>query len=687
MKFKSNVLISALGIAASLMISTTTLFAAAPASELADLYIVNGDGVEAKYNKFLEEKIKSIGFVLTDPHKRVNDGYAKKYGSTKLDLLSFMSVSNKESMSPLLEIEPKLAGFNPFNMLIYKALDEKEAHVGHIRPEAVLDILDIKDEKVRSGYIKAIEPLDKMLKEEFGGEVKTLKLDAYSDTRMMEFEVPFERGDDLDEFIDDFQERFEAAFEEKKYIIAGFFNFKESFDGVDRLPSYDAFWVYSLCHFKFSYSVFDGEGKRPESGLFAPCSMYMYIKKDDNKLMVGMPRLDNWAKAISIKDPKRLELIAQLDKEIPEIMVSLGAKVLNGSSKNAASTKAPESTPAAEETKPAAEEPKNEGEPAAAEPNDGDVIIEMPKVPAPVKPVKVSVIGGNPPVEENHSHYKPRAIVNKPSQPPVSASNSTSAANDKDAKAGDVVSSRVSSYLRGKLQSIEEIKKALEGAGFTILATNALDKDGELVSIVFSDAVLTKMADKTNRGFAGSLRVLVNKKDNEIAFINPLYMARAFMQDEFDQKTVAPVLEKLRNAFPGLSNSDDMLKFNLLPKYRFMSGMPFYEDMIVVGKGKNEELLAKVSKSADVVFTQTLSADRTLIGINLSKRTAKFIKKIGVRNAALLPYPIIIENGEAKILDPKYYIALMYPDLKMSQFMTISTVPGAIQVDCESIFR
>jgi hypothetical protein len=53
----------------------------------------------------------------------------------------------------------------------------------------------------------------------------------------------------------------------------------------------------------------------------------------------------------------------------------------------------------------------------------------------------------------------------------------------------------------------------------------------------------------------------------------------------------------------------------------------------------------------------------------------------------MLPYPILIENGKAKILDPKYYIAYMYPMLQMSEFMTIATIPDAMVKDCERVFR
>ena len=197
------------------------------------------------------------------------------------------------------------------------------------------------------------------------------------------------------------------------------------------------------------------------------------------------------------------------------------------------------------------------------------------------------------------------------------------------------------------------------------------------------------MADKKNRGFSASMRVLIDEKNKQISVTNPLYVMKAFMQDDFDEKTALAVLEKVRKAFPNMKNSGDMLKYQLLPKYHFMTAMPYYEDMVSVAKGESTQALLEKAKSKGdrIVFIQPLSKDRTLIGVQLGKRTSKFVKKIGVKNGALLPYPILIEDGEAKILDPKYYISIMYPMLKMSQFMTISTVPGAIQQDCENIFR
>jgi len=252
---------------------------------------------------------------------------------------------------------------------------------------------------------------------------------------------------------------------------------------------------------------------------------------------------------------------------------------------------------------------------------------------------------------------------------------------------GEVEKDRVSAYLQGPLLSKDEVKAKLEAAGFTLLATYKVDKKGKVTSMVFTDQKLTDAASKEGRGFAASLRLLVDEKNNQISISNPVYVMKAFMQDDYNNELALAILKRLRDNFEGLQNSKDVVKFIRLPRYKFMNSMPVYEDMKVVASGTNDALLAKARKSKKVVFEQKLSNGSTLLGVQLARRTSKFVKKTGYQNSELLPYPILIENGKAKILAPKYYIAVMYPLLSMSEFMTIATVPGAISKDCDKIFR
>ena len=333
------------------------------------------------------------------------------------------------------------------------------------------------------------------------------------------------------------------------------------------------------------------------------------------------------------------------------------------------------------------------------------VVPEAPKVTAIVPtPVQVNTIypevkqnRTNKPIMPNRSNskidfnrefkHKRNAQVSFSKRTPPNYTAMTLSENN--ILVGDIKNSRLSLYLRGTYMKPKEIEKKLLAAGYKILSITPLDKKKKLTSIVFTCSALEMMGDAPDRGFAASLRVLVDGINKQISIINPLYISRAFMQDDFEKAIPEASLKMLRKTFSdsNLTNSEDIVKFNLLPKYVFMNGMPGYKDMPVLGKGSHAELLHKAKKSKKVLFVQELSKNRAVVGIKLSKRTAKFIKKAGYANAALLPYPVLLENGEVKALDPKYYISVMYPLLKMGTFMKISTVPGAINNEIKKVFK
>jgi hypothetical protein len=255
----------------------------------------------------------------------------------------------------------------------------------------------------------------------------------------------------------------------------------------------------------------------------------------------------------------------------------------------------------------------------------------------------------------------------------------------KEVKIGEVNAGKISAYLRGEILEVGEVEKRLKDAGFSILGSVKLDKKGKLVSVVFTNKELIAMASKPNRGFASTLRILINQKEKKISVTNPLYLLKGFLQDDFDKEMATKILTAITSKFDKLENSGDQLKFQLLPKYQFMSGLPYYKDSIVVATGDN--LVEKLKDNKRVFFEQKLDNGSIIVGIALNKRTNGFLKKIGAKNAAMLPLLVLIEGGKAMILDPKYYISIMYPRLTMSEFMKIATIPDAMVKDSKRVFR
>jgi hypothetical protein len=246
----------------------------------------------------------------------------------------------------------------------------------------------------------------------------------------------------------------------------------------------------------------------------------------------------------------------------------------------------------------------------------------------------------------------------------------------------------VSTYLVGEYVDAVTAKSKLSEAGFEVLAEYESVKSGE--TIVFTNKALKAEGAKPKRAHAAILRLFIDEQEKKISFTNPIYFGKAFMQEEYDAAVFNAQSEAIKAAFPGLQGSVDKLDSEALSGYHFMMSMPYYADVDELGKGQTIELLEKAKSyknGKNILFTLKLSENSYLLGYDLDKRTKKFVEKIGRANAAVLPYCISIENGLASSMEAKYYLAVSYPLLTMTEFTTIATVPGAIAKQLEKPFK
>ncbi len=329
MKFLSKLIIPAL--------MTISLFAApqdgdvkfTPSNnkDLAVIYTFDEPN-EDEFFKFVKEDLSKLGFFVNDPHHNVQAVYEQRYGKTWLENIAFSSLVNDKVVRPLINKDPRIGAFTPFNLLTFRKKSDSLTTIAHMTPQAMLDILEINDPEITEPFIKMFEPLDAAIASKLGGKKSYIKLEGRAEDTMLNFEIPFEEPEDIDDFMDEFQETIESAFEAKEYIIAGFYNLKMSLNSDDDvMPGYTTFWLFDLCHIEFSYNVFDGEKAVPLAGVFAPCSMYVYVKEGENKIVIGLPSLRAWSGALGITEPQKLKIIDQLDAEITETILELGGKV------------------------------------------------------------------------------------------------------------------------------------------------------------------------------------------------------------------------------------------------------------------------------------------------------------------------------------------------------------------------
>ena len=248
----------------------------------------------------------------------------------------------------------------------------------------------------------------------------------------------------------------------------------------------------------------------------------------------------------------------------------------------------------------------------------------------------------------------------------------------------------VSTYEYAAFKNSDAVKSALTTQGFKVVGEyNAMSNPNYHV-IAYTNAAIQKEASKDDdNSFAAVQKVLVDKKDNTLVFTNPEYFMRAFIEDNYTDATAKSINSALATAFGKLTGSADALDEDDIKGYHFMMGMPYYEDMLEVAKGKN--LLEKLKKNAgdNIVFEIKLK-EGTLVGVAMPTKNGEksYVTEIkGEKNTAFLPYMVFVENDEAKIMHPKYYLALSFPKLSMGQFMSISSTPGDIEEYFENLFK
>jgi uncharacterized protein (DUF302 family) len=309
----------------------------AQADLTADFHGIKGNA-DLQSKAFLK-KIDAVGFQWAG-NDNIQIPYFKKFKDKNLDLLSFFTVTNLDVMRELLLKNPDFGAYAPYNMLFYKFLEEKEKTTwfGHLDSDLMLNIIGEKDEANRKTFKDMVASLDEVaMKELKPTESKKLeytnKLPAFPLTKMvMKLPTDLKDADAISEWTEEWIETHDGAFVAKEFIIAGFLDFKLEYDDAEqKFDKYDAYWVSSLCHFKFSNGIFNhGE---PQAGLFAPCSIYFYVPKGSGELHVGYSQVGNWLATTGIKDEAMKKRITAIDVQVVDTFKGLGFELVDQAKK------------------------------------------------------------------------------------------------------------------------------------------------------------------------------------------------------------------------------------------------------------------------------------------------------------------------------------------------------------------
>jgi len=125
----------------------------------------------------------------------------------------------------------------------------------------------------------------------------------------------------MEDYIEDFEAEFEGELEPSGFLLPNYTNVQEEiFDDKGYTGVYDFFHTYSICKFEVIFPV---SKLHPEAGAWAPCSFYLYKKKDENVMRMGFLSVENWITTVGIEDKESIEPLEKAQNTIKEVIYSI----------------------------------------------------------------------------------------------------------------------------------------------------------------------------------------------------------------------------------------------------------------------------------------------------------------------------------------------------------------------------
>lgn len=251
-----------------------------------------------------------------------------------------------------------------------------------------------------------------------------------------------------------------------------------------------------------------------------------------------------------------------------------------------------------------------------------------------------------------------------------------------------------------------DLKANLKKEGIKVLGEyQPAEDDSRWVMVFSSDELINAVKKgKGQTGFASALRIGLTKEGEQIliSYTNPVYWGNAYFREDYsfveDQyKTLTGKLEKVMRSMGQYSGKDfgseDGIEIEDLWKYRYMMGMPRFDDPVELRQfssfedavSKIESNLKKGVENVSLIYSIEIPGeDLKLYGFGLSGEDgeSKFMPKIDIsepKHTAFLPYEMLVMGGQVIMLHGRYRIALSFPDLKMGTFTKIMSTPGDIK--------
>lgn len=272
--------------------------------------------VENKNGAITPQKIEEA-FVKDGFGIAVNSDMIKpfmiQFKETKFKVFTLMTIYHEQTSFELVKKYPVAGIFTPLGVGIYQDKKENTLHVSVLTSDSLTKIMGVEDELIKKLEAQVLATLKKALP---NAKYK-LSSDALDESRELitKYELEID-GDDAATAKENVLLGLDNGLSLYGFIVAG----KLDLNKHMKDSPYDFYDGYSICKLPVIYTV---ALTKPEAAAYAPCTLAIYKKKDENKVVLEYPSVYNWISSALIKDKDGVDVLIKAQEQFEAILAEI----------------------------------------------------------------------------------------------------------------------------------------------------------------------------------------------------------------------------------------------------------------------------------------------------------------------------------------------------------------------------
>ena len=278
-----------------------------------NLRVFSVDNSKGSINAKSIEKAFNASGVMVDVNNNMNSIFEKRYGFVHHKAYNLAIFTNNALVTKLMKDHPTIGLITPLSMSIYENAKNNTINVSTLSLAGMARITKIP--ATNPDLIAYAASVDAALHKALpSGKYLNVKHNAKAVASVTSFEAEFEVEDDMtiSDVKDSFKEEFEGELGPVGFLVPKSYSIEHA--------DYDFFDTYSIIRFN---AIFPVSKDHPDAGAYAPFSLVIYKKKDEETAHIAFPSITNWITDLDITDEKVAQAVRETHEKIETILTEL----------------------------------------------------------------------------------------------------------------------------------------------------------------------------------------------------------------------------------------------------------------------------------------------------------------------------------------------------------------------------